>query len=71
MTFAMFVKYLLMGVSLGHVLETWEDFIAKITVGEERGVSEVRVASLHFSHFALLLIICREMFDWLWGEWRP
>jgi hypothetical protein len=46
------------------------DFIADTTVGEERGVSEARVASLHFSHFTLLCIICREMSDWSWREWN-
>ena len=48
-----------------------EDFINEVTVGERRRVSEVRVASLHFSCFTLLLIICWEMFNWSWGEWRP
>ena len=48
-----------------------EDFIDEVTVGEERGVSKERVASLRFSYFTLLLIICWEMFNWSWGEWRP
>jgi hypothetical protein len=48
-----------------------EDFIAETTVEEERGVSEARVASLHFSCFTLLFIIFWEMFDWSWGERRP
>ena len=48
-----------------------EDFIDEVTVGEERGVSEARVASLHFSCFTLLFTICWEMFDWSWGERRP
>ena len=48
-----------------------EDFIDEVTVGERRRVSEARVASLHFSCFALLLIICWEMFNWSRGEWRP
>ena len=47
-----------------------EGFIDEVTVGEERGVLEARVASLHFP-VLLLLIICGEMFDWSWGEWRP
>ena len=48
-----------------------EDFIDEVTIGEWRRVSEARVASLHFSCFALLLIICWEMFNWLRGGWRP
>ena len=48
-----------------------ENFIDEVTVGERRRVSEARVASLHFSCFVLLLIICWEMFNWSWGEWRP
>ena len=30
-----------------------EDFIDELAVGEERGVSEVRVASLHFVVYAI------------------
>jgi hypothetical protein len=45
------------------------DFISEVIVGERRGVSEARVASLHFPIFALLLIIYREVFDWTMGEW--
>ena len=41
-----------------------EDFIDEVTIGERRKVSEARVANLHFSCFALLLIICWEMFNW-------
>ena len=48
-----------------------EGFIDEVTVGEGRGVLEASVASLHFSCFALLLIICWEMFNWSRGEWRP
>ena len=42
-----------------------EDIIAETTMREER------VASFEFSCLTLLFIICREMFDWSWGEWRP
>ena len=48
-----------------------EDFIDAVTIGERRKLSEARVSSLHFSCFALLLIICWEVFNWSRGEWRP
>ena len=35
-----------------------KDFINEVTTGERGKVSEARVSSLHFSCFALLLIIC-------------
>ena len=49
MIFAMFVKYLTREASVSHVLETWIDFISQTIVGGERGVSEMRVANLHFA----------------------
>jgi hypothetical protein len=46
------------------------EFLSEVTVGEQRGVFEARVASLHFSRLALLFIICRDVFDWSVGEWN-
>ena len=48
-----------------------EDFIDEFTVGERRKVSEARVSTLHFSCFALLIIICLEIFNQSGGVQRP
>jgi hypothetical protein len=57
------------GIHSGPCPRDMKYFISETTVGEERGVSEARVASLHFSCFTLLCIICWEMFDRSVGEW--
>ena len=48
-----------------------EAFIDTIVVGEERGVSCARAASIHFPVLRYFSLFMGKMFDWPWESWGP